>query len=520
MTINRREMLGLLGAAALNAADWDSGSVDHILPAANHNRILVKVSFKQPLSAPPRLSAGARSAQGLRGDSHGTYWSFGLDNLKPATTHTLRLLDARGKPLCQEWPLKTFPDPSANISRFRLMIYTCAGGHPELPEHDSPRIAFLPLAQRQAMFENGLRFQPDAAVAIGDQVYWDLRVGWAAERLGKSKFALSRVGVFDRSLPVFGTDNERKLKLAVHPQIASLYGARFRSTPVFFVQDDHDYFENDEAHPHIVTFPPDPFMLRMARATQRLFYPEFLPDPNRPLGLQEPGAANLSESFGTLRYGNLAELLIYDCRRFTSLAGPAATLIPEEAEKWIMQRMASRDTAHLVNVPSLPLAWSAGKWGDWYPDVLQDNGKLGLGKPKYFWQEGWRTQHDRLLAAASAMNRIPLFLCGDMHAHAHGRIFQTGKADLRRNPVETLLTGPISTGRNMWPSSARGTPPLASLTLELEQPLPPVERNGFSIVDFTPDHIEIRSFAWKQGEPEDGLRGMQPFRTVRLQRRG
>ena len=31
---------------------------------------------------------------------------------------------------------------------------------------------------------------------------------------------------------------------------------------------------------------------------------------------------------------------------------------------------------HLVHVPSNPPGWSAGKWGEWYPDVLGDDGKL------------------------------------------------------------------------------------------------------------------------------------------------
>ncbi len=78
---------------------------------------------------------------------------------------------------------------------------------------------------------------------------------------------------------------------------------------MFFLQDDHDHFHNDEATDAAVTFPADSFMLEAAWATQRLWYPEFLPDPNRPAGL--PGAdrpdreaarpAGLSDSFGTLR---------------------------------------------------------------------------------------------------------------------------------------------------------------------------------------------------------------------------
>jgi hypothetical protein len=52
--------------------------------------------------------------------------------------------------------------------------------------------------------------------------------------------------------------------------------------------------------------------------------------------------------------------------------------------------MAAQETQHVVNLPSTPVGWSAGKWGEWYPDLLQPNGKLGLAKPKYFWQQGWQ----------------------------------------------------------------------------------------------------------------------------------
>src|SRR5215212_8576912 len=109
-----------------------------------------------------------------------------------------------------------------------------------------------------------------------------------------------------------------------------------RSSPVFFLQDDHDYFENDEATNEIVTFPPSWFMLQLARATQQLYYPEFLPDRERPANLPWSSAGDrvsgLSESFGTLRYGRLAEILLYDVRRTLTLAGPSAVFVDPEVE--------------------------------------------------------------------------------------------------------------------------------------------------------------------------------------------
>ena len=88
---------------------------------------------------------------------------------------------------------------------------------------------------------------------------------------------------------IFGSNNEFTLKRAAAPQIVPVYGTDFRSTPVFCIQDDHDYYDNDDAYDEIVTFPPDHFMTQAARATQQLYYPEFLPDATRPAGL--PGAS-------------------------------------------------------------------------------------------------------------------------------------------------------------------------------------------------------------------------------------
>jgi len=58
------------------------------------------------------------------------------------------------------------------------------------------------------------------------------------------------------------------LKRAAGPQILPIYGTDFRSIPTFFIQDDHDYFDNDEATDDIVTFPPPYFSLQLGRATR------------------------------------------------------------------------------------------------------------------------------------------------------------------------------------------------------------------------------------------------------------
>ena len=308
--------------------------------------------------------------------------------LKPRTSYELILKASDGRALSQSWKLSTMPAPDDLPSKLRLLIYSCAGGH-DLFSAARTGFGFLPAAVRQRLLRRGLSFAPDALIANGDHVYWDLLAPRAAPKLGASKAAMGYAR-FDRDAPILGGANESALLRAAGEQISPLYGTLCRSTPVFFLQDDHDHFDNDEATDEAVTFPPDNFMLQSARATQRLWYPEFLPDPYRSPGLpgsdspDQPGLrpSGLSESFGTLRYGRLAEVLLYDVRRTVTLAGPTAVFVAPDVEAWLEARAAAKDVIHLVNVPSNPPGWSAGKWGEWYPDLLGPDGKLSEERPK------------------------------------------------------------------------------------------------------------------------------------------
>ena len=189
-------------------------------------------------------------------------------------------------------------------------------------------------------------------------------------------------------------------------------------------------------------------MLQLARATQGLYYPEFLPDVARPLGLPWSSVGDrvwgVSESFGTLRFGRLVEILLYDVRRSQSMAGPSAVCVDPEVEQWLKARTAATEVTHIVHVPSNPPGWTAGKWGEWYPDVLGREGKLTTSEPKPYWQPGWLKQHDRLIDAMAAMKgRVPLVISGDLHAIAIGRMRRSGRLDLKDNPVNVVLSGPI-----------------------------------------------------------------------------
>jgi hypothetical protein len=502
---------------------WSSGDVAHLLPTVNHQRVLIKASFRRPHRAAPVLLVDRRKVTGRAADTLGLFWTFDAAGLEPHRRYDLQILDSGGRAACDPWPLTTFPSPGDSPASLRLLIYSCAGGHDILPDHKPTDVSthrFLTIDVRRRMLARAMSFAPDAVVANGDHIYWDLR-SERADLLGNSPAARAYAGVFDRAQPVLGTPNEEVLKKAVGPQIVDLYGTTMRSTPVFFLQDDHDYFETDEADDTLVTLPPDPFMMNLARASQLMYYPEFLPDAHRALGLPSGSAADrpvgISESFGTLRYGRLLEMLMYDCRRYVTLTGPSATFVPPLIEEWLKARMATSDAIHVVNMPSIPPGWSAGKWGEWYADMDAGNQQLTTKILKPYWQSGWRLQHDRLLQAASSMRgRLPLFISGDMHSIAETRIFRTSGIELRGNPVIAVLPGTVGTGRPGWPSLVRGLRALPPEGLDVEEGLPALEENGFTIADFTPGGVTLRYFRWKLGQSEASLDTLEPFRVTEL----
>ena len=363
---------------------WDAGQVRHLLPTVSESRILLKVSFEQALSATPTLRVGARSFPGRMNDTGGRFWQFSATDLDAGAAHSLSLVAANGSSLCEPWTLSTFPPADARPDRFRLLFFTCAGGPEGTYTGIGQRRGNLPTAIRNRLLRRALSFNPDAAVANGDHIYWDLH-RWSGQLTG----ALSpraETSSFDFSGSVFGTSNEAALMLAAGPQIVPVYGTDFRSTPVFFLQDDHDHWENDAAG----AFPIAWFQLQLARATQQLYYPEFLPEANRPFGLPWSSSSDrgdLSESFGTIRYGTLAEVLLYDVRRTMTL-GPTAIFVDANVEEWLVARTTSPGVRHVAHAPSNPFGWSAGKWGEWYPDVLEA-GALTTAVPKPYWQDGW-----------------------------------------------------------------------------------------------------------------------------------
>ena len=123
-----------------------------------------------------------------------------------------------------------------------------------------------------------------------------------------------------------------------------------------------------------------------------------------------------------MRYGSLFEAPLLDCAGHMTISGPSPVLLPASVEQWVVDRIKSSNVAHFALVPSHPFGWTAGKWREWYPDVVAPEGFTGLvtnellsatqgvltsAAEKYLWQRGWWVQHQRLLSAlASRMTTL------------------------------------------------------------------------------------------------------------------
>lgn len=497
------------------AGAWRSGAVRHLIPTANHERLLIKASFARALAQAPVLSVDGRRVAGSRTDAQGRFWRFDIGGLRAGTTYTLRLLAASGAPLCDAWPLATFPAPNAEPERLRILAYTCAGGYDGLMLNG--KTGFLDMAARRRLLARGMALQPDAVIANGDHLYWDQKT-WLNKPFAKliqrdvwPEFG----GALDLSLPMLHPRNAAIFTKVCDNQIADLYGTTLRSTPAFFLTDDHDCLENDELDAHVATLPADRYGTLAAEQTQHLYYPEFLPDANRPAWL--PGAdlphlpAGCNSGFGTLRYGRLMEAVLYDCRRWLDNKGRHARVVPAWVEDWLVARTRAEDSQHFMHVPSLPFGYSSGKLGDWYPDLLDEaSGRLVMGREKEGWQSGWLAQHQRLVAALAAQKqRSGVIVQGDFHASAVARLQGSADLDFAR-PLHTVMSGTLGTGDMGFPSAYRRIESSPSHLVRMAQTLAPTEKNGFTVIDVTPEKLVFSLYMWRPPEPVEAIDTLAP----------
>ena len=197
-------LLSLVGCA-LGARQ----TIRHILPSVTDTTIALTCSIVKPADA-FFLRVNDEVYAGTKRDTHGYHWSFFIEDLVPDTQFMLQLIDGETW-VGEAWSLRTFPAEDADVDALRLAAFTCAGGGNAFGFNGLEY--FKPHAFRQRLFDDLLSRKPDAVIAIGDHIYWDLR-GGSKPPLGRRKSALIRwvigaylrlkYGTFDRDLSLIG----------------------------------------------------------------------------------------------------------------------------------------------------------------------------------------------------------------------------------------------------------------------------------------------------------------------------
>ena len=112
-------------------------------------------------------------------------------------------------------------------------------------------------------------------------------------------------------------------------------------------------------------------------------------------------------------------------------------------------------------------------------------------------------------ALASQTNRTPLLVQGDFHASGVGKVVRSGELALVQ-PVHTVLSGTLGSGDLVFPSSVRHVESKPSQLIGMDEVLKATEKNGFSIIDVTPDKITFTVFMWRPPQPVEEIDSMEP----------
>jgi hypothetical protein len=100
-----------------------------------------------------------------------------------------------------------------------------------------------------------------------------------------------------------------------------------------------------------------------------------------------------------------------------------------------------------------------------------------------------------------------------------GKILRSGSLNLEKNPLTSVLAGPIGTAPGGWASAFRGVGPSSPEHLDLREEIKPIEQHSFTIADFLPDRIRLRFFKWDlKTQAPDVIDNLEPFHTTELGR--
>ena len=257
-----------------------------------------------------------------------------------------------------------------------------------------------------------------------------------------------------------------------------------------------------------MTFPADSFSKDVFKKMADLFYPPLLDTPD----------GKPKRKIGRIRYGKVFEGLLADCAGDMTLGNKNAVLISKQNEEWISSRIKNSQVKNLAFIPSHPFGYTAGKWREWYPDVVAEEGATGTVSNellsatkgslttdvrKYLWQEGWFLQHQRLIKSIAKRKGSRFIFSGDIHAISASSIMKSGDIKLK-NEVKTFLVGSVGSSSAGWPSFARGITADNPKSLVCNSIYKTREENGFTFFKFGKESIaEIISCGGHDSESRD-----------------
>jgi len=257
---------------SFNYNGWESGSVRHILPQFDHRQLLMHVSFDEVQVEDPILFVNEKKAKVQSTSSSRKFFKFYINNLIPSTNYTLQIKSEGDIPITDPWEINTFPHPDSTVNDVRILKYTCAGG---ISESFFGQEVFLDMRYRRALLERALEENPRIVIANGDHIYWDQKTSEKSLLQRLLKFRRNRMyGALDLNQSMKSERNQSIFKNIMDDQIVELYGCLLREKSVYFITDDHDLLENDDAikEKGIVSFPPEDYMTNASNLIQEMYY--------------------------------------------------------------------------------------------------------------------------------------------------------------------------------------------------------------------------------------------------------
>ena len=74
-----------------------------------------------------------------------------------------------------------------------------------------------------------------------------------------------------------------------------------------------------------------------------------------------------------------------------------------------------------------------------------------------------------------------------LHAFAFGEIIKSGEIDMQDNPISCICVGSLGSSGPGFPTIFRGVGAEIPTDLDVNEPFTPLEKNGFTIIDVTPE---------------------------------